>query len=576
MLHNPKALALLAECQDSLNLGNFRAALLSARSLVDEFSGDNLELLLQGMLCMSLACQGNGQMFFAEQYKRFIKTLTDANCHSRIEIPDATQPAGSNIDHEVACCICKGWHHLGIPVIPSLDLLTYLCTDLDGSKGVRAIYCNLPLPVLLDGIGHPMVLVACHDLTLSQEAIEYFHHAVGSSVLLGDIDYVPITANASDRIGVIARLPKNEISSVVAAGKQVKECGLRLSDIPFATGLESPSDLATWGDKMTLLEAHLFALPIYSAASQGYAAEGAPEAFLDMEIRRAGSLASLGNEEEAERILLQCKEDAENYCIDSITGLVDQILERVRGKDIDSSGPFVFDPSTGKVIGGVLPEDAEHELHASKVLAEAWKKEYPEIEAPLTTILAVTHFEYDVPIKGTGQIRHMKLAQIMRAFKGIHRLDRVDIREFAGKDPELYLSHFGKTFFRLLFVVHKKLNGTLSSPTGSALSMGNVTPEPTICDYETVLLPSLGDAPRTKEQTVVDLTIAVEMIIDLASRLGIEGKLVETLLDCFGVDEELKICRKEIEGTLENANCEPGDSAGAHRLAEYLFANGYH
>ncbi len=559
---NNNARALIAKSLKCLERDDFGSALLPAKTVVDDLPIDDVKLLLQGLECLRLACRGNGQVFFAEQYKRFMDVVIARGNQSEVFFPEPGVSTETDLEHEVVQCICKGWHRIGIPVIPSLDVLTYAWTEVDAPDRVREIYLYQPLPILLNGTDRPKALVACHDLSRGEEAFEY---AARSRVLLNGVEFETVTAIVSKRFGVVARLPKNITSEVVDTGRKLREQGLQLKDLPMGFMPESPSDLASWGDKMTLLEAHLFALPLYTEASQRFVEQGDAETHLMMEIRRAGSLAALGNEAEAERVVLRCKDDAEEYGIDSVTALAERILARTKGKVNSPQSSFVFDPSTGKVIGGVLPEDAEHEFHACKALTEAWNEEYPGTSSPFSSILAITHFETDVLIKDTDRYQKMTLAQIVRLSSG-SRLDQVDLKANVGKDSKSFLADFCSTLFKTLFVVHKRLNGTLSSPTGSALSAGNITAQASICDYETVLLPALGSPRRTREQTRVDLIIVFEIMLEVARQLDAGDVLVDIFLDGFRLYGTDNVSRPEVA-----AICDKRDSSlMARELAEYL------
>ncbi len=81
--------------------------------------------------------------------------------------------------------------------------------------------------------------------------------------------------------------------------------------------------------------------------------------------------------------------------------------------------------------------------------------------------------------------------------------------------------------------MHIHLNGAFTSPTGTSLSAGNLTPDPKIYDYETVRIPQLGDAEVAREYQHADLVHAFSLVLHVVERLSSWPVLTECFTTCF-------------------------------------------
>jgi len=93
--------------------------------------------------------------------------------------------------------------------------------------------------------------------------------------------------------------------------------------------------------------------------------------------------------------------------------------------------------------------------------------------------------------------------------------------------------NFSRSIFRALRLMHIHLNGAFTSPTGTSLSAGNLTPDPKIYDYETVRIPQLGDAEVAREYQHADLVHAFSLVLHVVERLSSWPVLTECLTTCF-------------------------------------------
>lgn len=189
----------------------------------------------------------------------------------------------------------------------------------------------------------------------------------------------------------------------------------------------------------------------------------------------------------------------------------------------------VFEYADGKVIGGQLAEEAKAEILAARKLNEAWKKEFGNKPSNFRTL--VSYFEYDAYVisrNNPRDVRVFKLAQTWWTSETDLRLDKF-VKPLGPEwySSQQYIIEFSKQLSQAIKVMHKRLNGTFSSPRGSSISLGNITPEGYVYDYETVQLPFQDNTIPLKQYQLTDIYQALGVITNVAYEIEECGLILD-------------------------------------------------
>jgi hypothetical protein len=359
-----------------------------------------------------------------------------------------------------------------------------------------------------------------------------------------------ITASVTSRIGVLSLLKSTLLEPVRIAGARLLDDGLPGTELPFVIESDTPSAWARTGDEMEFMKAPLLAMAAFDRAASGYLNADDLLSHLLARVRRATAWAAAGNSTAAGAALAEIALDARDAGMPEVIDHAEHELRAIEGASdpaprrrdrahprrvgTRARSPFIFDPDTGKVIGGMLLAEAEHESQAADLLCRTWEIEFPDDEPPFARVLALIPFEETVPVLGRpGKTKRMKLAQLMRASR-YPRFADDDLVAKANGEPRAYIEHLATSMFRALWIMHALLQGSFTSSTGSCLSPANVTACPLIVDLETASAPALGGDQASRDDQAADAVHAFVLVLIACDRLRQYDQQAELL--AFGFD----------------------------------------
>lgn len=492
-------------------------------------------------LLMAEACDGNGQHFFASEFARHAGDPTGgvAEVASLLGLPseELTEWVGQRNDlvlrYRQECLYALGatLHARGVPVQATLSHLRLEKAHLV-SEQIRYVSCMswwIDLPFSLgtssfDSQEPLRALVTAFDRAFCEDVDRRFRQTLDVlSKGIGD-GFPTFGACLTAHLGVLVRVDARYVHELNRAGMNIRRRGLDITDCPSDDDVNNPESLIRKAEAAARVGEYLFCRTYYETAAKAFKVSdnlfGAMNALIGVGV----TCSYLEEEQAARRAFTEATSQAESAGLSDFVEVIDG-YRRERSVQAPEYSPYWFDPATGKVIGGCLPEEAHADFEAGRLLCDEWTQEYPGLEAPFSQPVSVTSFEWDVPITDDPtRVRRMTLAQIMSAFQDLHRLRDVDslsvIVEREGSTPETHLCESAIRLFRALRLMHWRLGGTFSSDRGTSLSAGNVSSHGRIYDYETVSTPLLGDGPTSRSFQLLDVANTVGLLVEIAQKLG--------------------------------------------------------
>jgi hypothetical protein len=544
---------LFADCRGHFLARRMADAFPLAHHLVQRLGNERSMALLDSLKIMAECCDDAGQPFFAAEIYRHTHSLGPRASFS-VQLPDIDDRSlVAKYTHDLVRCLISGWHRLGVPLLPSLDFLSYAGSVMSPSPRphLRSMSWWCPLPMRMSDGKRPVALVTGYDFALDGDAREAFQADIDEASRAPDEVLPMVAANGTDVIGVITRFPHQYLEQILTAGLQVLEQGLPTEGLPVQLRSDSPEDWLFMADKMSRFEAHLLASALYRGAAARFMRAGDIQSSLLSHEKEAIAERAVGQPERGKRLLSDIIADATDFGFTDVASHIEQTVREMFPSELASkvgalhepTGPFTFDPGTGKVIGGMFIEDAEHEYKAAELLNATWDEMFPGVPSPFCAIYFVNAFDYEAPVLGRlGETKKLHLGQIGRQAWGA-RLDKSDLPSLAGNQKNSYLLDFALSIFRALRLMHFHLNGAFTSLTGTSLSAGNLTPDPKIYDYETVRIPQLGDTAVGQEYQHADIVHGFALVLNVAGRLSTFDALPACLVECFKAYQD---CRNRV------------------------------
>jgi hypothetical protein len=535
---------LLATCHEHFLAHRLAEAFPLACELVQRLGKEPSTALFLALDIMQECCEDAGQPFFAAELRRYLCSVGEPPSLA-VELCDCEDqsPLAKDVRGFIRCLV-SGWHRLGIPLVPSLGLLSFAdaALTLQPRPHLRSMSWWCPVPMRMSDGTRPVALVTAFDFSVEGDAREVFQIEVDEASRAMDEAWPVIAANGTKAVGIVTRLPRKYIEDVLTGGARVLEQGVLPQTIPIRLEAASPEEWIYMADKMLRLDAHLFASSLYKESGQLFMRDGDIRACFLAREKEALAVAAVGQYEQARRILADVLCDANDFAFTDVASKIEHTMRRLfpseselnRTPPDEPAGPFTFDPGTGKVIGGMYIEDALHEYKAAELLNKTWEELFPNESSPFVGIYFVNALpECEAPVLGRpGETKKLRLGSVGRQARGA-RLDRSDLPALVGNSNQEYLLHFAISIFRAIRLMHVHLSGSFTSPTGTSLSPGNLTPDPKIYDYETVRIPQLGDAVVAREYQHADVVHGFLLVFDVVERLSCRDALTACLTACF-------------------------------------------
>ncbi len=560
---NDSFIALLKDCNAQLSASRYKKALQNSHKLLFWARG-NPQIEFLASIFMAKACDGIRQHLFASEYKRYASLirefldsrsdLTDVNLIAQeynIAIDPQVVSSAKEIVNELTFGVTKICHECGLPVLGEIENFLYANAHLvtEGSTYLSCMSWWLNLPIVSQGEDSSekpiKILITAFDLGYAEEILSRFERTIQflSEDGKGKIDGLPmITSAQTQHLGLIIRASTSDYEVLKQIGSELLEYGLPLKECPGVPPTGNADDFTRAGLDATQRGANLFSLALHKEAVLLYQNARDTQGYLMALLNEALTYRQLGQQKKSHFALLNAYFEAKSldageilemintdigFSIDahdsSVLKEVDKILHQL-ASDPTRSSRYIFDSDSGKVVGGGFSEEAEAEKHVSEMLIRAWKEEFPNFEPPFRTVHKNVSFDANVPLKNSPKNKQnleLGISASLAPIAGTKRLSNTTVLMMPiGMTPNDYVEQFAQNVFRAIRVMHRALQGTFSSSTGTSISEGNITTRGHVFDYETVQSPLLEDNSNIESFQLVDLRNAIDLIVKMTTKVG--------------------------------------------------------
>lgn len=520
----------LAEGRMLLLKKKYKEALLILHKAINR-SRDSLNLQIESSELIAQACDGLGQHFFASEFMRYSDVIRD-------NLPD--QPSESTwmakneklismTRNELTYCVTNLWHRLGVPVPHGIEYFNYMHAYLvtESSVYLSNMTWIFHLPLAIKEENNEEHQLLCHVTAFDFNIGEHVKSRYAKTLSVGPTEFsdairmnhplIIITHAVTPHLGIMIRVPTNELEIIVNSGLPYLDNKLVPLDLCYdIPNSNTPKHFTDAAIKAENNGAELFAQRFHFKAAEIHDENKNNKEMIKSLFNFGKSLSRVKNKnanKSLQRTFLRAKEA-------KLDDLADEIGQYLTHKP--SPIGFIFDPSSGKVLGGQYADEALFEMDASSLLNKTWEKTFPEYPSPFYKGLAMQSFNTDAQFRNDPfSVVNVNLGTTFRASADTTRLkDYQEIPKMFYTNEEEYITSFSSRIARAIYLMHKKLSGTFTSTYGTSISSGNISIQGFIFDYETVQTPDLDCFSNLENFQKLDIKNAIILLSEVAEKLG--------------------------------------------------------
>ena len=301
-----------------------------------------------------------------------------------------------------------------MPVLPGIDHLrlinSHLVTEGRPYLSNMSWWCELPLIKKVPGEEERQLggLLTAFDINLGEHVLKRFERTVDALRSGIDPSTPLVTWGITDHLGITLRIPNDSLDVILEVGREIILHGLPLAECPGCPSSEDPEAFHKAASRSYQEGAELFGIAFGREAQRLFKERRDSLGYLLARFDEGLSYQRLGQNRLCFSILMDVYVQAKALNATSLIKLMKENFPTLREEELLFSNsneptagpeghfsPFVFDSSSGKVLGGQYAEEAETEFEAAQLLDEGWKKEFPGMESPFKTIAIATSFEWE-------------------------------------------------------------------------------------------------------------------------------------------------------------------------------------
>jgi hypothetical protein len=523
------------------------------------YSGEVSEIRALACVRLAVSCWETGQMLIGSEFMREAESIARVTCTRRLsEDLLSTSPILKPMD-SVECemtslinAVTGLWHRLGVPFWPAKENLRLVNVHRVDEPAPFfsniSWYCQLPL--LSPNSAQPLAqgLLTVFDIGLGPHVVERYLRTV--EYLEHEPEQSLVDAQRSDTIAFTLRVSQRERAVLEVVGRQFENDGVPLELIKTAPRSAKGDDFVEASNKLARQGADLFVLTLLREARRLYQDVGDRKGVRLAMINECLAMRRLGRIDDAARIWYAAWTEGKAVNDFETTDALESIgmyrqnevhRTAANGEPGERQVPsFVYDPSSGKVIGGMYAAEAEAEARASQLLNDAWRLEFPDVPSPFHVVVSHSTFRHhDSSFLDESPTGTFELGNLLRLapLEGSIRLSHVDVVEIPqGQTSEACVAEFVGRVAGALLVAHKRVEGAYSSGAGTSISPGNVSTRGHVFDYETFRSPALGDTEDLRAAQISDLVNAIKLILTFIKKLGrsvLLARALQLLYICY-------------------------------------------